>query len=117
MITNTYDLNLYVIDGELKVLAHQLEFASDGHVQTGSEFQCALSFPVKRANRFLWEPILSFFEEEPELYNELDSWYRVALYDEDTPFCEWHSALVEAMPPIVATAIQQLPEYEMTDWR
>ena len=116
MKTNTYDLNLYVIDGQLKVLAHELEFASDGHVQAGSKFHEALSFPFKRKNKELWMPILEFFGET-ELYDELDSWYGVALYDEYIPFSNWHSSLLDAMPPILAVAVTELPEYEMNDWR
>lgn len=117
MITNTYDLNLYVIDGQVKVLAHQLEFASDGHIQAGGEFLPALSFPFKRANKALWRPLLDFFGEE-DLYDELDSWYGVATYDEHTPFIDWESShQLEAMPPMLAVAVSQLPSYTMGDWR
>lgn len=117
MITNTYDLNLYVIDGELRVLAHEFEYASDGHIQTGGTFHCALKFPFKRANKALWQPILKFFEEE-ELYDELDSWYCVPFYDENTPFLDWESThVLDLFPPMLAVAVQQLPSYELTDWR
>ena len=117
MITNTYDLNLYIIDGQLKVLAHQLEFASDGHVQAGGEFVTALQFPVKRTNRILWEPILEFFGETV-VYDELDSWFGVAMYDDDTPFLDWGAmGKVPNMPELMCTAVNQLPYYSMHDWR
>jgi hypothetical protein len=117
MITNTYDLNLYVIDGSVKVLAHELEFASDGHIQVGSPYQVAMSFPFKRANKALWRPILDFFGED-DLYDELDSWYGTAFYDEGIPFSDWESSgQLPIMPEILATAVANLPSYTMNDWR
>lgn len=117
MKTNTYDLNLYVIDGQLKVLAHELEFASDGHVQAGSKFHEALSFTFKRKNKELWMPILEFFGET-EIYDELDSWYGVAMYDEYLPFPTWEAmGGIAGLPDIVTIALSFLPEYEMHDWR
>ena len=117
MKTNTYDLNLYVIDGKLKILAHQLEFASDGHIQAGGEFLTALEFTPTRKNRPFWQPILDFFGEK-ELFDELDSWYGVALYDEETPFPDWEAmGRITGLPDTVATALSVLPEYEMHDWR
>ena len=117
MITNTYDLNLYVIDGRIKILAHELEISSEGHIQAGGNFIEALSFPFKRKNKELWQPLLEFFGES-ELYDELDSWYGVATYDENTPFIDWRSShQLEAMPALLAVAVMDLPSYEVTDWR
>lgn len=117
MKTNTYDLNLYVIDGQLKVLAHELEFASDGHIQAGSKFLTALEFTPTRKNRPIWQPILEFFGET-ELYDELDSWYGVALYDEYLPFPTWEAmGGIAGLPETVASALSVLPEYKMNDWR
>jgi hypothetical protein len=119
MKTNTYDLNLYVIDGKVKVLAHELEFASDGHIQAGGNFLSAFEIPLKRTTRFLWEPIVAFFGEDPtKIYNELDSWYGVDLYDESVPFHTWEdSGVLNTMPPVLDVACSILPTYEMHDWR
>jgi hypothetical protein len=117
MITNTYDLNLYVIDGYIKVLAHQLEISSEGHLQAGSEFIEALKFPYKRKNRELWQPLLEFFGED-ELYDELDSWYGVPVYDDAIPFDSWETmGYIPGAPQLLALALSQLPSYEVGDWR
>jgi len=119
MKTNTYDLNLYVIDGYVKVLAHQLEFASDGHVQCGGNFSTALSIQLKRANKAIWQPIVDFFEGTPntEVYEELDSWRMAPVADMDTPHKIMPYEDIEAMPPVLATVVSYLPQYEMKDWR
>ena len=117
MITNTYDLNLYVIDGRIKILAHELEISSEGHIQAGGNFIEALSFPFKRKNRELWQPLLEFFGES-ELYDELDSWYGVPIYDDATPFDSWESmGYIPEAPKLLALALSQLPAYSVTDWR
>lgn len=120
MQTNTYDLNLYVIDGKLKVLAHQLEFASDGHIQSvGSKFISAFEITMKRANRAIWQPIVEFFGEDPtEIYDELDSWWGTAFYDDDVPFRTWvESGQLDMMPPVLNVACSILPTYKMVDYR
>ncbi len=120
MKTNTYDLNLYIIDGKLKVLAHQLEFASDGHIQSvGSNFISAFEITMKRSNKAIWQPIVEFFDEDPDdIYDELDSWWGVALCDYDVPFRTWaESKQLEAMPPVLNVACSILPTYKMVDYR
>lgn len=119
MQTNTYDLNLYVIDGKLKVLAHQLEFASDGHIQSvGSKFISAFEITIKRANRAIWQPIVEFFGEDPaEIYDELDSWWGTDLYDENVPHHTWTEENLDSMPPVLNVACSILPTYRMVDYR
>jgi len=119
MQTNTYDLNLYVIDGKLKVLAHRLEFSSAGHLQaSGSKFISAFELTIKRANRAIWQPIVEFFGEDPaEIYDELDSWYGTALYDDDTTFPTWEmSGQLAMMPPVLNVACSILPTYKVMSW-
>lgn len=118
MQTNTYDLNLYVIDGKLKVLAHQLEISSAGHIQAGSTFISAFEIIIKRANRALWQPIVEFFDEDIEIFNELDSWWGVPIYDQDITYPDWQSTgVLEAMPPVLDVACSILPTYEVADRR
>jgi hypothetical protein len=118
MKTNTYDLNLYIIDGKLKVLAHELEISSEGYIQAGSKFISALEFPVKRSNKFMWEPILEFFDEDIEIFNELDSWWGAPIYDQDITYPDWQSTgVLESMPPVLDVACSILPTYEVTDRR
>lgn len=116
MKTKTYDLNLYIIDGHLKVLAHELEVASDGHIQTGCNFVEALNIELFRANRSRWQPILDLFEET-EVYDELDSWWRVPLADEDTPMWSYNSEIcAEMKSPELVSALKELPAYEMVSY-
>lgn len=115
MRTKTYDLNLYIIDGRFKVLAHELEISSGNHIQAGSNFIEALNIPLKRANRLLWEPILKFFGET-EVYDELDSWYGTNIDAIDVPNCYFQEEELKAMPPVLATICEHLPEYEVTSW-
>lgn len=119
MKTNTYDLNLYIIDGHVKVLAHRLEFASDGHVQAGGHFTEALNIQLKRSNRAIWQPIVDFFEgtKDTEVYNELDSWWRAPVADMNTPHRLMPYEDIQAMPPVLATVASHLPEYGMWSWR
>lgn len=116
MRTKTYDLNLYIIDGRFKVLAHELETSYEGHIQASSRFLEALNIPLKRANRLLWEPILKFFGEA-EAYNELDSWYGTETDGYDVPNCYFQEEELKAMPPVLATICEHLPEYEVMSWR
>lgn len=115
MQTNTYDLNLYVIDGKLKVLAHQLEVSSNGDIQASSKFITAFEITIKRANKAIWKPIVEFFGEDPaEIYDELDSWYGTALYDDETTFPTWEmSGQLAMMPPVLNVACSILPIYKV----
>lgn len=115
MRTKTYDLNLYIIDGQFKILAHELETNYDGYLQTGSNFREALNIPLKRANRLLWEPILKFFGET-EVYNELDSWHCTGFDADDVPNCYFPEEELKAMPPVLATICEHLPEYEVVSY-
>jgi hypothetical protein len=109
MKTKIYDLNLYIIDGELRVLAHELELATDGHVQTGSNFHVAYSMPVFRRNERLWRQFLEFFDE-PDMYNELDSWY--GFYPEGQDY-DYTLEFMRTMPIELALSLKDLPEYEV----
>ncbi len=119
MKTNTYDLNLYIIDGQIKILAHELEFANDGHVQCGSNFSERLNIPLRRATRPIWQPIVDFFEgtTNTKVYDELDSWSLAPVADMDTPHQIMPNEDLEAMPLVLATVVAHLPEYEIGDWR
>jgi hypothetical protein len=115
MKTKTYDLNLYVIDGELRVLAHELMISSDGDIQTGTNFQVAYTMPVFRRNKPLWSAILEFFGES-ELYSELDSWYGVGLEARDLPNYDYTIDDLNKMPIELALAVTDLPEYKLVDY-
>ena len=114
MKTKTYDLNLYVIDGQLKVLAHELEIADDGRLQTGTNFTEALSIDLYRGNERQWRPILDLFEEK-DMYSELDSWLMSEVADERTPLSRFSPERLSAMPIELARAVEQLPEYVVAD--
>ena len=117
MKTRTYDLNLYVIDGRLKVLAHEMEISSDGDVQSlGGTFHEILNIPVLRGNRRQWENILEFFEES-EMYDELDAWWCSPVEDIQTPVYDYDLATIRSMPGELQYGLATLPEYEMKDWR
>lgn len=115
MKTKTYDLNLYVINGELRVLAHELMIATDGDIQTGTNFQVAYTMPVFRRNQPLWSAILEFFGES-ELYSELDSWYGVGLEARDLPNYDYTIDDLNKMPIELALAVTDLPEYKLVDY-
>lgn len=112
MKTKTYDLNLYVINGQLKVLAHELELSSGDSIQTGSNFHETVVIDLYRGNRQQWEKYLDMFGER-ELYSELDSWCFAPLEDNATPVYEFTPKELQAMPIELALAIEQLPEYEL----
>ena len=114
MKTKTYDLNLYVVDGQLRVLAHELELSDSRQLQTGSNFTEALVIDVYRGNERQWRPILDLFEEK-DLYSELDSWLLSEVADERTPVSRFSPERLSAMPIELARAVEQLPEYVVAD--
>lgn len=115
MKTNTYDLNLYIIDGQVKILAHRLERNINGELITGSQFSEALNIQLRRANRAIWQPIVDFFmgEKNTEVYNELDDWLCAPVEDSATPYSELPVSTLKEMPPVLATVAQHLPKYEV----
>lgn len=116
MKTKTYDLNLYVIDGHLKVLAHELEINVYGDIQSvGSNFHEIVNIPVLRGNRRQWENILEFFGEKDQ-YDELDSWWNAPVDDITTPLTDYPDDLVRAMPGEIQVGLSSLPAYEPTNY-
>lgn len=112
MKTRTYDLNLYVIDGQLKILAHELEISSDGDIQSiGSNFTEILNIPVLRGNKRQWQNILDFFGET-EMYDELDSWWTAPVQDIQTPEYDYPLDVLRSMPGEIQYGLATLPEYE-----
>lgn len=116
MKTKTYDLNLYIIDGQFKILAHELEISTEGNIQSGSNFIEVLNIPLKRTNRLLWEPMLTFFGHD-EAYDELDAWYGTQTDGYEAPNCYYPEEELKAMPPVLATICEHLPEYEVVRWQ
>lgn len=117
MKTRTYDLNLYVIDGRLKVLAHELELSTDGDIQSiGSNFHEIINIPVTRGNKRQWQNFLDFFEEK-DMFDELDSWWTAPVADIQTPEYEFDTATIRSMPGELQLAISELPTYTLKDWR
>lgn len=112
MKTKTYDLNLYVIDGQLRVLAHQLEYTCYGDLTTGTEFTRALTIDLFRGNERQWRPILELFGET-QLYSELDSWLMTDVADFNVPHYEFPVDMLKPMPVELAIALEALPEYEI----
>ena len=116
MITRTYDLNLYVIDGRLKVLAHELELSSDGDIQSlGSKFHEIINIPVTRGNKRQWQNFLDFFGET-EMFDELDSWWCAPVADIRTPEYDFSTETVRSMPGELQLAISELPKYELVSY-
>ena len=115
MKTNTYDLNLYVIDGHVKILAHQLERNVYNELITGTEFHVALDMKLKRANRAIWQPIVDFFtgEQDTKVYNELDDWHCASVYCATQPYSKLPKSYLNVMPPVLATIAEHLPEYDV----
>ena len=115
MLTNTYDLNLYIIDGHVKVLAHQLERNINNELITGSTFHVALDMQLKRASRAIWQPIVDFFtgEQETKVYNELDDWHCASVESATKPYSKVPNTYLKVMPPVLATIAEHLPEYEV----
>lgn len=112
MQTKTYDLNLYVIDGRLKVLAHELEIGSHGDIQSiGGNFHEILNIPVLRGNARQWQNILEFFGET-EQYDELDSWWTCSVEDIQTPLDDYPAKELKAMPGEIQLGLRALPAYE-----
>jgi hypothetical protein len=112
MKTKAYDLNLYVIEGRLKVLAHELEISSAGDIQSvGGNFHEIVNIPVLRGNARQWENILEFFGE-PEQYDELDSWYTCPVEDFSTPLEEFPAEELKKMPAEIQLGLSTLPAYE-----
>jgi len=115
MKTNTYDLNLYIIDGHVKVLAHQLERNVHNELITGSTFHVALDMQLKRASRLIWQPIVDFFTGEPDskVYNELDDWHCASVESATQPYSKLPKSYLKSMPPVLATIAEHLPEYDV----
>lgn len=115
MKTNTYDLNLYVINGHVKILAHQLERNVYNELITGSTFHVALDMQLKRVNRVLWQPIVDFFtgEQNTKIYDELDEWHCASVESATQPYSKLPHSYLKYMPPVLATIAQHLPEYEV----
>lgn len=111
--TRKYDLNLYVVDGVLKLLAHEVQKQGE-HWSTGSKYHTALKLNLSRKNRPIWQAILDFYEEE-ELYSELDSWWLTPVNGEgfDSPGYKCSDSELDNMPEIMKIALSCLPEYEM----
>lgn len=113
MKTKTYDLNLYVIDGVMKVVAYELERNSYGDIQTNcSKFHTVYEFDLYRRNEPLWRNFLDFFGEK-QLYSELDSWYKCNLKEYNTPNTWYENSEFVGMPPELAYELAALPEYEV----
>lgn len=116
MKTKTYDLNLYVIDGHLKVLAHELEISSAGDIQSlGSNFHEIINIPVTRGNKRQWQNFLDFFGET-EMFDELDSWWTTPVQDFSTPEYDYPVEAVRPMPGELQLALKTLPEYELVSY-
>lgn len=115
MKTNTYDLNLYVIDGHVKILAHQLERNICNELITGSTFHVALDMQLKRASRAIWQPIVDFFtgEQDSEVYEELDDWHCASVKSSTQPYSKLPKKYLDSMPPVLATIAEHLPEYDV----
>jgi hypothetical protein len=112
MQTRTYDLNLYVIDGRLKVLAHELEISSAGDIQSlGGNFHEIVNIPVLRGNARQWQNILEFFGEDGQ-YDELDSWWTASVEDFSTPLADYPAEELKAMPGEIQLGLRALPAYE-----
>ncbi len=116
MKTKTYDLNLYVIDGHLKVLAHELELSSDGDIQSiGSNFHKIIDIPVTRGNARQWQNFLDFFGED-QMFDELDSWWTAPVVDISTPEYDYPAGTLNPMPGELQQALKTLPEYELVSY-
>jgi hypothetical protein len=115
MKTNTYDLNLYIIDGQVKILAHRLQRNTQGELITGTQFSEALNIQLKRSNRAIWQPIVDFFtgESNSEVFNELDDWHCASIESATQPYSKLPDSYLKCMPPVLATVAQYLPEYEV----
>lgn len=111
MKTNAYDLNLYVLNGELKIVAYQLMKDRYGFTVTNHDkWLDTIKIDVFRGNERKWRPFLDLFRE-PELYSELDSWIYAYTY----PNHKYMISQIKLMPIELALALQELPEYELHD--
>lgn len=116
MKTKTYDLNLYVIDGYLKILAHELEISSDGDIQSlGSNFHEIVNIPVTRGNARQWQNILDFFGED-RMFDELDSWWTAPVVDIQTAEYDYPLDVLRSMPGEIQLGLKALPEYELVNY-
>lgn len=113
MKTKTYDLNLYVINGQLKVLAHELQVSPNRTIQTnGSVYHEAIVIDLFRGNEPLWRNFLDYFGER-DLYSELDSWRLADLPELDMPAYFYTHEQLMSMPIELARALGELPSYEL----
>lgn len=115
MKTKTYDLNLYVIDGHVKILAHQLERNVYNELITGSTFHVAFDMQLKRANRAIWQPIVDFFtgEKDTKIYNELDEWHCTSVESATRPYSKLPKSYLNSMPVVLDIVVEELPEYDV----
>lgn len=115
MKTNTYDLNLYVIDGHVKVLAHQLMRNPYNELVTGTKFHEALNIELKRANKAIWQPIIDFFtgEQNTKVYDELDDWHCASVESATQPYSKLPKSYLDSLPPVLATVLKYQPEYDV----
>jgi hypothetical protein len=65
--------------------------------------------PVFRRNERLWRQFLEFFDE-PDMYDELDSWY--GFYTEGEHY-DYTLEFMRTMPIELALSLKDLPEYEV----
>lgn len=115
MQTNTYDLNLYIIDGRVKVLAHQLQRNPYNELVTGTKFHTALDIDLKRINSAIWQPIVDFFtgEQDTKVYDELDEWHCAAVESATQPYSKLPKKYLASLPPVLATVLEHQPEYDV----
>jgi len=113
MKTKTYDLNLYVLNGVMQVVAYELQHGEFGDLTTNHDkFITAYEFDLYRRNDRLWRNFLDYFGEK-ELYSELDSWHHCNVADFDVPNTWYDTEEFVGMPPELAYALAALPEYEV----
>lgn len=112
MKTKTYDLNLYVVDGEVMVLAHQLTKQNGNITTDGNKFTQILSILATRKNANVWRQVLTYFDEL-DLYDELDAWAFASVEDASTPSYKYTIDELAKMPKVLRDALILQPEYEV----
>lgn len=112
MKTKTYDLNLWVNEGSVHVLAHQLTEQNGNITTDGNTFTEIFDIPATRKNASMWRPLLDYFDE-PDLYDELDAWSLTAYADHNEPQHHYTQDELGKMPELLRDAINRLPEYEV----